>query len=347
MAAVMVGGTALAPLAGFMVPDIFAGIMLGIVAVLPFYWNRFSRPMLLMLLLIAILAISVHPSHPLVAVGTALLTSLMVPVLRRRADGDGGRHLLKMLWLPALGGIALVLVVAFVGFGRVGIAPKGFPFVLARSLENGPARWYLEKQCAKDPRSYTMCELYGTKMPATVYDFLFAPGNVINRSTPEQLERIRAEERLIVTRATVRYPWTQAFIVLRDVPRQFFHFELDYLEYDSVIVPVSNGKVIIKPISEDSWKKQVPPFVAVLSVVSIAIVLASVAALAWRWRALGFNQRGVVLTLVAGLLTNAAVCALFSGVYPRYQARLMWLVPLVALAFARRPEMDERREGLS
>jgi len=46
---------------------------------------------------------------------------------------------------------------------------------------------------------------------------------------------------------------------------------------------------------------------------------------------------GEFLTLATGLLVNAAVCAIFSGVAPRYQARLIWLVPFAAIAigFAR------------
>jgi hypothetical protein len=49
------------------------------------------------------------------------------------------------------------------------------------------------------------------------------------------------------------------------------------------------------------------------------------------------SQRWMVVIVVIGLLANAAVCAIFSGVAPRYQARLVWLVPWLALAigFAR------------
>ena len=35
--------------------------------------------------------------------------------------------------------------------------------------------------------------------------------------------------------------------------------------------------------------------------------------------------------LVAALVGNAALCGALSGVYDRYQARLVWLVPLFAL----------------
>jgi hypothetical protein len=35
--------------------------------------------------------------------------------------------------------------------------------------------------------------------------------------------------------------------------------------------------------------------------------------------------------IVAALLANAAVCSLLSGVYDRYQARVTWLLPLLAI----------------
>ena len=37
-----------------------------------------------------------------------------------------------------------------------------------------------------------------------------------------------------------------------------------------------------------------------------------------------------LVLVVAGLLINAAVCGALSGVFPRYQARVIWLAPFMA-----------------
>ena len=82
---------------------------------------------------------------------------------------------------------------------------------------------------------------------------------------------------------------------------------------------------------------ETPPLLEWLDVVAKLVVVGATAVLAWWWRGMTLAQRGMALTLATGLLANAAVCAIFSGVAPRYQARLIWLVPFAAIAigFAR------------
>ncbi|MGD9810368.1 MAG: hypothetical protein AB7U35_03420 [Sphingobium sp.] len=328
---VLVGGTGLAPVATFILPDCFAGIMVGTLAVLPFYWRRFSPVLLFLLVMAAIASVTVHASHPPVAAGMAVLATFVILLLRQRGQRGARRVRLAILWLPVVAGVAATMLTGLIGFGQVSIAPKSFPLALARGLDNGPANWYLKDVCAKDRHAYAMCEVYGTDIPDDVDRFLFKPGNVVNRATPEQLDRIRAEEKEILVRTTLRYPLHQAYIVLRDVPDQFISFELDYLFYDGRLQAMPNGKVVLF----DADSGNVPPLIGLLSILDYAAVLASLALLAWSWRRLTFEQRGVVLIVLSGLLANAAVCAIFSGVAPRYQARIVWLLPLVAIAFAR------------
>ena len=37
--------------------------------------------------------------------------------------------------------------------------------------------------------------------------------------------------------------------------------------------------------------------------------------------------------VIAGVMLNAAVCGVLSGIFDRYQARVVWLVPLLALVW--------------
>jgi hypothetical protein len=41
--------------------------------------------------------------------------------------------------------------------------------------------------------------------------------------------------------------------------------------------------------------------------------------------------RGIFLWICAGILINAFVCGALSGSFSRYQARVVWLLPLVAI----------------
>lgn len=352
MAAVLVFGTGAAPFANFIMPDIFCGTMIGALAVLPFYARRFSPAMLGLQLFLIVLAVAVHPSHPPVALAMALAIAagLVVAQWYRRKRGivtgaaNGQARSIALVAGPVVAGIALTLAAGYIGLGKASIAPQSYPLALARSLDNGPARWYLNEECRKDPHRYAMCEVYGTKMPDDAARFVFGPTGVVALATPQQLDRIRAEERPVLIAAALRYPLEQLHIVFRDVPYQFVYIGLVFLNYNSEMVELPNGKHELRPIPDAPLEWGPPPLIEFLHIVSISVVIVSLFVLAWRWRRLRFEQRGVILALVVGLAANAAVCGIFSGVAQRYQARVIWLVPLVAVAFARDWQRDEKEK---
>jgi hypothetical protein len=89
----------------------------------------------------------------------------------------------------------------------VSLAPNRVPVLLARSIEDGPGRWYLEEECAHVDR-YAICELFD-EIPRSVFEMLWAEDG-IRTATDEQMARIRAEETEIVLAAARRYPLQQA-----------------------------------------------------------------------------------------------------------------------------------------
>ena len=62
---------------------------------------------------------------------------------------------------------------------------------------------------------------------------------------------------------------------------------------------------------------------------STALAAAGLAILWWRGT-LTRRERSIVLFVLAALLLNAAICGALSGPHPRYQARVVWLLPLLA-----------------
>jgi len=333
--AVMVGvttfATGLAPMVNFIIPDCYAAIMLGSMMILPFYWHRFSWPMRLLLLGLATFSVAVHASHPPVAMGTALVATLWVFLLRDK-ERQNPFVASVILWVPPIAGLALVVLTGLVGFGQASVAPKHHPLALARGIDNGPARWYLQEEC-HDRTRYAICEIYGTEIPETVQQLLWSKNNLIRRATPEQLDRVRAEEQTILIRAALRYPVQQARLILQDVPQQFFTFRTNHFQYGSWIGRNDQNVIILKNMGAG----ETPELLNWLNMLANIVIVAATGLLAWWWRGMTVAQRAVLLTLATGLLANAAVCAIFSGVAPRYQARLIWLVPFVAIAigFAR------------
>jgi hypothetical protein len=321
----------LAPTVTFIMPDCYAPVMLGAMAILPFNWDRFSWAMRALIMGFAIFGVAVHTSHPPIALGTALAVSPLLLLIRRRLPVALPKAL-GILWAPPILGTLLVLLTGLVGFGHASVAPKHHPLALARAIDNGPARWYLVEEC-RNPHRYAICEIYGTHIPNTVQELLWSKDNLIVRATPRQLDRIRAEENAILLETTKRYPVQQLIVVVHDVPEQFIRFSLNYFRYGSTIVRSAKGDIILR----NPGSGEDPALLYVLDRLTLITVIAGTLALLLWWRGMSPSQRWMVVIVVIGLLANAAVCAIFSGVAPRYQARLVWLVPWLALAigFAR------------
>ena len=316
----------LAPTVTFIMPDCYAPVMLGAMAIMPFYWDRFSWPMRVLIMGFAIFGVAVHTSHPPIALGTALAVTPLLFLMRGKLPVKWPKAL-GIAWAPPVLGLVFVLLTGLVGFGKASVAPKHHPLALARAIDNGPARWYLVEEC-KNPKRYAICEIYGTHIPETVQELLWSKTNLIVRATPDQLDRIRAQENQILIETTKRYPVQQLLLVVHDVPEQFVRFSLNYCRSGSEIVRNAKGDIILR----NPGSGEDPAILAALNWLTLTSVIAGSLALVFWWCGMSIAQRGMVMILVVGLLANAAVCAIFSGVAPRYQARLVWLVPWMALA---------------
>ena len=73
------------------------------------------------------------------------------------------------------------------------------------------------------------------------------------------------------------------------------------------------------------------------SVAALSLLYLALLWLGWlpAWRMDG-TVKGLCCWMLAGLVVNAIVCGSLSGIFPRYQARVIWLVPLIAIAAANR-----------
>jgi len=125
-------GSAAPWFASLLMPDILAAVTVLAIFLLAFDPDaRWRWPTAAL----ASFAIAVHLSHLLVAAACLLAIAVLRP-----------RHLLR----PAVPlAVALLLLIAtnLAGHGRLGVAPYGAVFGLARLVADGPARAYLEQTC--------------------------------------------------------------------------------------------------------------------------------------------------------------------------------------------------------
>lgn len=242
--------------------------------------------------------------------------------------------------LPVLLGALGNFTTGKVATGEASIAPKRLPILLARSIDDGPARWYLEDACPT--AGYAMCDLFENEIPANIHDFLWAEEGYAG-ATDAQVEAIRAEENTILIEAFRRYPVEQTRALFGNAALQTVAVGTGELW---TLPPGSPplDPAVLQGVVLETDDPALRPFDIVLPLATAAALLAL--GLAW-WRGLlDRSQTLAAMLVLAALAINAAIFGGLSAPVDRYQSRMVWLVPALLAVFAIRwPGM--RRAGAS
>ena len=307
--------------AAYAMPDIFAGIAIAGAIVLTLCFDRIGAAARISLVLLIAYCITVHGTHLPLAFVVLLAGALAGFLIQRSRRGDAAT---PALWFvsPVVLAVVALLGTSYVAFGEASLAPKRYPIQLARSVADGPGAWHLRDHCATE--RYAICEIFGTTPPRKPGDFLWSRDGVRYRATPEQMDRIRAEESLIVRRAAMEYPAEQFRLSATNIARQLTMFGPDDLEFGQRLV--GRGDPTLIQISADR-----PGLTAIGEVVVYLSFALSVLLLFAIRRQLRPLEVAAVAVVVIGLLANAAICGILSGVTDRYQGRVAWLLPAAAI----------------
>ncbi len=339
--------------AGFAMPDIFAGVAAIAAVLLLVYPDRVGRHERAALWVLLVFAMAVHTSH-------VLMTVVLLVV------GGGVMAALRLNWSAVrrrLGGLLAAIVVAVAlnslyGLGirfATGEPLRNQPFLTARLLADGPGRAYLRHACAAGER-YTLCR-FAHKPLSDSEDILWSdlPGTGVfmlsDYATRMQLED--QEGRFVL--GTLAYaPGAQVVASLKNWRRQLAMVFVDDPIRDPVFyltdpywrqtnLPGMIGRLADCGPRHDRCRSRLT--VPVSKALHGALALLALAAVAAGFaRGGGRLPRRLVaasVVLIAAVLVNAAVCGILSGPFARYQARIVWLLPLTAvLLFAGRREGD-------
>jgi hypothetical protein len=322
--ALMALATSLPWFSSYLMPDLHAGLLVLAAATLAFAWTRLDRLERAGLLALYLLSITFHSSHLPLALGLAALAPLL--------PGNGPRLArAARLGLPVAAALAILLASGWLGFGRPTLAPQGPPFLLARSWEDGPARAYLEASCGRE--GWAICPHLGRLAP-TAQEFLWRETDSYWAMDLATRVAVRAEEAAILARAVAAHPVAQLEASLWNTARQLARFGLeDFVLGRGAAVSLEDYTFLYLPAAPAAvWG--LGPFTAVVyaaTLLSLALLLAELL------RHGSAPMLPAVLFLLAGLVLNAAVCGVLSGPHDRYQARVVWLVPLLAAGLALRP----------
>lgn len=311
--------------ASYLMPDLYAGLLILAAATLAFAWGRLTRWERAGLVALHLLAASFHSSHLLLAAGLAVFAAALAPPGMRRRAGMG-------LGLLAASAMALLVAAGWLGFGRLTPAPQAPPFLLARSWEDGPARLYLEAACGRG-EAFAICRHLAT-LPPTAQELLWNPTRSYWAMSLADRAAVRDEEKAIVMRAVLARPLLQAEAALRNGAIQLARFGLD----DHV---VGRGAAVTLEDYTFVYLPQAPAALWGLGGFSAFLygvtALGLLALLAWLLRQ--GDERAWRLSAVAllGIISNALICGALSGPNDRYQARVIWLVPVLAAGFLLSP----------
>ena len=318
--------------AAYAMPDALAGTTIAGSLALTILFDRMNLLTRLSLVALVAFSITTHGSHLLIAFSTLVAGGVANLWLRRGAFRDALR---KTLWFasPLAMAVTALLGTSYAAFGEASLAPKRYPIQLARSVADGPGAWYLRDHCATE--HYAICEVFGPNPPRKVNDFLWGPNGVRYRATPEQMDRIRAEEGAIVRRAAMAYPGDQIRRSIRNSFAQFFEFGLHGLVFGQTMIPGDDPSIATTSADRPNLR-------AFGKAVIYLGVLASVLMLVMLRRRMKAEEIAAIAVALVGLLANATVCGTLSGVTDRYQGRVIWVLPALALIIALRVWTDRQ-----
>jgi hypothetical protein len=318
--------------ASLLMPDVFTPAVLLSLLLLGFapalrHWER------AVLGLIAALGIAAHLSHlPLALTLLAYVTTLA-----------GWRAAVRVA-LPLLAALGLLLAGNVWGHGRFSLSPYGATFLLARLQDDGPATAVIRARCPGS--GWYLCGAVD-RLPMDSDEFLWAPDSPLNQApdgTPRPLGGVAlaSEARAIVAETLRAAPLDVARAMLRNTAHQlglaaagdtlgpgYLAVALrprlvetvgaaDLAAYDRALQPRGRLLAMVAPM-------QVPHAAVLLLSLGVLILLA--------WAACGGAvpaRRGLLCGALLGFLVNAWATGALSKPHHRYEARLIWLAPVLA-----------------
>ena len=318
----------------YAMPDIFAGVAIAGAGVLTLFFDRLHPFARAVLILVIAFSITVHGSHLPIAFSVLLAGGIAYFLLQRSQTGAAG----KALWFasPILLALAALLGTSYATFGEASIAPKRYPIQLARSVADGPGAWHLRDHCATE--RYAICEVLGPNPPRKVGEFLWSKNGLRHRATPQQMERIRAEESMIVRRAVMEYPAEQIRRSATNIALQLVAFSPDDLVFGQRIVGRDDPS-LTQVYPDRPWLKEASELIVYMTF-ALSVLMFFVIR-----RQLKPVEIAAVAVVTVGLLANAAVCGILSGVTDRYQGRVAWLLPALAIFILLRIRTDAASKG--
>ena len=324
----------------FLMPDIFAAVLILVCASLVAFGPEMRRWEVLVSVALGLASVLAHPSH-------LLIVAVMVPVCFVLALLGGRRG----WWIAPL----MVLAMLLGGAGErllfrsaVEVATKSevtyFPFLTARIIADGPGLAYLETHCP-DPAIPT-CLLHAAlsqsddPMRLTATHIVFATSPEIGsfrRMALEDQKRVVQDQRNFVREVVLTDPVGVLSSLVRNTANQADMNSVEMtvpspgvaasVSEDLPAADLGAGRLIA---DREAWLPQVETAHRVIYLLSLALIGLLVL---WPNR-LMWQLRLFAAAILLGIVANAFICGAVSQPANRYGARVIWLLPMLAAMLA-------------
>jgi len=324
--------------ADYLMPDVLGGLALLAAGHLVIFWDRATQLSRLFWFVLLAFALISHTANILLIAGLAAV-SVIGMAFRMPASRRGFAVVGVALFIAVLGQFAFAWGVRH----ATGAAPVRPPFLAARIIEDGPGYDYLRERCPEVRLIY--CRVLGFRIRESDSLLWSAdPREGIFQALPPNEQREAAQEQNGFVLAVLK---EHPIEILASSARAFFQ-QLGYFKLESFNYTGLNNLYFRQKLPEPfleraqqskAYQDRMPVvFVEWATVVS---VLAALAAIFWTVRKILRREKRLnsvaafLLLLIVGILINAAICGAFSTPRGRYQMRLIWVLPLAALATSR------------
>lgn len=290
-----------------------------------------------------------HLSH--LPLSLALIAFLAIVELFKRIKYKHFYKLKRLIFLSSIfvGSLLTSSIVNYYFSGSAKLSRASNIVIGARFIETGIANEHLKRVCnSGDNLPYgELCDYIDKfdQWPAAGFylhssDSPLYSGDCFERDwTSCWLEKDSAYH-VMITDILAQDDFLKAFagIAITGTLTQFFTYELSKLDPVDVDYMINRHYPNERYIYEHSNQRQRSLFFDDLSFRQMIFIYLSFMFLFYvflrKWKALHQVSKILLALMLFALIVNAFVCATFSNVVPRYQARIIFLLPLVLLLLA-------------
>jgi hypothetical protein len=277
-----------------------------------------------------------HSAHILLGV-SMLMIGVGAYFIGRRSSMKGGLTIIALSLLVALAGEAAFKY----GVTRIlGAPPIRPPFLMARTIADGPGYSYLRATCPGN--GFIVCRFLD-RLPLSADQFLWLhdPSRGVFAASDPKIRRALAQEQLRFFVSVLSYDFSgQISASIRNSLKQASLVGLDEFMYPEARRQEFSAKlpsgIFSRMRQTAAYRGTIPlswlsPLGGGLAMIGFAYIASVV--IRGRFYAASHPLTSIRIAqfVLIGVILNAVICGALSTPHHRYQARVIWLVPIVAL----------------